>query len=192
MSCKCSKGQGTRKQTCLTCQEEMESYGQEGSQQTGREVTNGRLKRDHSQWATGQEPPDSWQVQFPRSSVVVRNKQPKKSLVVKGRQKAGGTLGEREGSVDYTRLCVVDCVRPGQVNTREERRDGARLWVKLLRRAPECSSGKGQGQGQPQDLWLGEQRWGAWRPVYSHMGEGWRHLIALFIRHRVILTALSH
>lgn len=30
----------------------------------------------------------------------------KKSLVVKGRQKAVGTLGEREGSVDYTRLCL--------------------------------------------------------------------------------------
>lgn len=53
-----------------------------------------------------------------------------------------------------------------------QRRDGARFWGRFLRRALECGSGKGQGHGWPQDLWLGEQRWGVRCPVSSHMGEG--------------------
>lgn len=114
----------------------------------------------------------------------------KRSLVMNGRQKAGRSLGEREGQWARLDWCLWTEDRAGQYKRGET--DRARFWVKLLKRAPEYSTGKGQGQGQPNDLWLGEQRWGVWYSVYSHVGESWRQLLTLYTRHPAFLTALSH
>lgn len=165
-----SKSSG--KQTCLRDRREAK-----------RQVE--RPKRNHSQQNPGQQPPKQLAGHLPRS------------LAVKGRQRLAGAWGAG-GRCRGEQWARADCVELLSRIGRSipcgacRKKNRARFWMKLLRRVPEYGSGKRQGQGRPQDLWLREQRWGAWCPDYSYLGEDWSQLVTSCNRHPCCSNCISH